>query len=175
MRPLFVLAAVFGLAPHADAVTETVQLAYSGGLRPTTGELVVSDTVTLPALPWASTRHFDLQAGLTISEAEPAAQRVDTPTDSSAGHTRYAVQLPPGPQRVTLRYRGKINLPPEQIHRGFGRDQQASCANIGSAGVYLDGSSAWYPVFADGLLRFSLDVDMPAGWCALSQGTRGRH
>lgn len=175
MRPLFVLAAVFGLAPHAHAATETVHHALSVRLLPATGELVVSDTVTLPASPTAATRHFDLQAGLTISEAKPAAQRVDAPTDSSAGHTRYAVQLPPGQQRVTLRYRGKINLPPEQIHRGFGRDQQASSANIGSDGVYLDGSSAWYPVFDDGLLRFSLDVDMPAGWRALSQGTRGRH
>src|SRR3569833_4786717 len=106
MRPLFVLAAVFGLAPHAHAATETVHHALSVRLLPTTGELVVSDTVTLPALPRAAPRHFDLQAGLTISEAEPAAQRVDTPTDSSAGHTRYVVLLPPGLLCVSLRFRG---------------------------------------------------------------------
>src|SRR3569832_1161206 len=136
MRPLFVLAAVFGLGPLVLAALVSVFFAFSVRLLPTTGELVVSDTVTLPALPRAATRHFDLQAGLTISEAEPAAQRVDTPTDSSAGHTHNTVQLPPGQQRVTLRYRVNINLPPEQIHRVFGRDEQASIANIGSDGVY---------------------------------------
>src|SRR3569833_812439 len=124
MRPVFVVAAVFGLAPHAHAATETVHHALSVRLLPTTGELVVSDTVTLPALPRAATRHFDLQAGLTISAAEPAAQNVDNPTDSSAGHTRYAVHLPPGQQRNTKHKQNKNNKPPEQIHRGFGRDQQ---------------------------------------------------
>lgn len=174
MRPFLLFAtAAFGLISFAFAA-EPVRHELSVHLQPATAELVVSDIVTLPPSA-VTTRYFNLQTGLTITEAQPAVQRIDDGTTAANSHIRYAVQLAPGQRRITLRYRGKINLPPEQINRGFGRDQQASSAYIGVDGVYLDGSSAWYPVFDDNLLRFSLDVDMPAGWRALSQGTRSQH
>lgn len=174
MRPLpILLTALLGYAPVAQSI-EPVHHDLSVRLLPATAEIAVSDTVTLPPSAGTVTRQFALQAGLSITESAPAVQRVDD-APSADGHVRYQVRLAPGQRRIALRYQGKIDLPPQSIHRGFGRDQTASSANIGLDGVYLDGSSAWYPIFEYPLLRFSLDVSMPPGWRALSQGTRSRH
>src|SRR3569623_3129753 len=72
-------------------------------------------------------------------------------------------------------YQGPIKLPAQAVHRGFGRDQEASSGVISVDGVYLDGNSGWYPAFDDALLTFSLDIELPPGWTAISQGVRSRH
>src|SRR3569623_1481087 len=55
-------------------------------------------------------------------------------------------------------------------------DADPPVARVSSTdGVYLDGNSGWYPTFDDALLTFSLDVELPPGWTAISQGVRSRH
>ena len=41
--------------------------------------------------------------------------------------------------------------------------------------VYLAGSSYWYPVFDSKLISFSLEVELPHHWDAVSQGERTGH
>jgi len=41
--------------------------------------------------------------------------------------------------------------------------------------VYLTGSSYWYPVFDSKLISFSLQVELPHSWDAVSQGERTQH
>ena len=36
----------------------------------------------------------------------------------------------------------------------------------------LTGDSGWYPRFGDGMLTFTLDIELPMGWHAISQGRR---
>src|SRR3569623_1690538 len=51
----------------------------------------------------------------------------------------------------------------------------AASATSGEMQHDLDGNSGWYPTFDDALLTFSLDVELPPGWTAISQGVRSRH
>jgi hypothetical protein len=46
---------------------------------------------------------------------------------------------------------------------------------ITSDGVFLSQATYWYPVFDDMLLTFTLEVQLPAPWEAVSQGDRTRH
>src|SRR6188474_3012718 len=49
-------------------------------------------------------------------------------------------------------------------------------ATIDPAGVFLSGSSGWYPTPPSGsLVTFALEVSLPAGWDAISQGRRTSH
>lgn len=143
-------------------------------LRPEAAELAASAVVTLPPVPTATTHEFELQSDLTVTDAAPPVRKLaGRPGDG--GRTRYAVEFAPGQRELTLRYRGRIQLPPEQLHSGFGRGQAASGGVIGPDGVYLEGASGWYPLFDDALLHYTLEVEMPAGWSAVSQGRRTVH
>ena len=168
------LLALLALAPFSAVAAEALHHQLSIKLVPATAEVITTDVITLPPAPKGTTRHFQLHTGLRILNAEPPVQLISGASNADAGLSRYAVKLAAHQNRITLRYQGRIELAPEQIHSGFGRNQQASGAEIASDSVYLDGSSNWYPVFGDQLLTFSLDVEMPPGWSAVSQGSRGQ-
>lgn len=172
MRPIRLFAALLALVPGMLAAAETLHHELSVKILAATVEITVTDVITLPPSEEAGTRRFILQNGLTIVNAEPAVRRLASGGEDGAAE--YVVTLAPNQRRLVLNYRGKINLPPEQIHSGFGRNQEASGGTVSANGVYLDGASAWYPVFGDELLRFAMDVEMPSGWRAVSQGTRSR-
>jgi aminopeptidase N len=60
----------------------------------------------------------------------------------------------------------------EDYARGFAETE----GTIQADGVFLSGTSKWYPPPAAGtLVTFSLDVTVPAGWDAMSQGRRTVH
>jgi aminopeptidase N len=60
----------------------------------------------------------------------------------------------------------------EDYARGFAETE----GTIQAEGVFLSGTSKWYPAPGDGsLVTFSLDVTLPAGWDAMSQGRRTIH
>jgi aminopeptidase N len=46
---------------------------------------------------------------------------------------------------------------------------------ISTAGVYLSGATYWYARFDDEMVTFTLDVQLPPTWEAVSQGTRTQH
>ena len=60
----------------------------------------------------------------------------------------------------------------EDYARGFAE----TAGTIQAEGVFLSGASAWYPAPDEGtLVTFSLEVVLPAGWDAMSQGRRTIH
>ncbi len=60
----------------------------------------------------------------------------------------------------------------EDYARGFAETQ----GTIQAEGVFLSGASKWYPAPAEGtLVTFSLELTLPAGWDAMSQGRRTIH
>src|SRR5262245_35101367 len=110
-------------------------------------------------------------------------------SSAAAPVTRYtlAVGLDPAAHRVTID--GTVERPsskPATIHdvktidhpiakegedyaRGFAETE----GTIQADGVFLSGTSKWYPAPADGaLVTFDLTVTLPAGWDAISQGRR---
>lgn len=131
-------------------------------LEPAAGRIAARDRVTLPA---GAPARFALNAALDVRVEEPGAKLapLDAPADTK--HLRYyALTLPPGAHRATLRYEGRLNI---------GTAGSESSNVISDAGVFLDDTSGWYPLFGDRLVRPALTVHLPAGWDAVSQGKRG--
>lgn len=86
---------------------------------------------------------------------------------------RYRLTPQAGAQRVWLRYAGVISSPVTESADGVGRGVVSTPGQIGTDGVFLSAASGWYPLLAGPrLLRFSLQVDVPAGWDVISQGQR---
>jgi hypothetical protein len=135
-------------------------------LAPERGSLAVRDTLSLPA--GQDTWTFRLHGGMgpQVTEGEAELARIGSRGLLEVFRLRL---LGPGP--VTLRYGGTIRGELETVREGMGRSRQLSRGTISERGVVLDGYSAWYPRFTDALERFAMDVRLPAGWTAVSQGT----
>ena len=67
---------------------------------------------------------------------------------------------------------GVIREDLQQVGSGAGRSFSATPGTIDEQGVYLSGATAWYPHPEGKLVTFSMSVTLPAGWDAVSQGTR---
>lgn len=109
-----------------------------------------------PALA-AGTVHYHLRATL-----DPAAHKITvsgTMRDASGKET---------PISDTKTIDHPIAMEGEDYGRGFAETQ----GTIQSEGVYLSGESGWYPKSGDGLVTFDLEVSLPVGWDAISQGRR---
>jgi hypothetical protein len=87
----------------------------------------------------------------------------------------YRVMLPAGQRSFTLEYQGSIYHPLEAYGKEEARGFSQTPGIISEEGVYLAGSSFWYPVFDEGLITFNLQVLLPPRWDAVSQGERREH
>jgi hypothetical protein len=77
--------------------------------------------------------------------------------------------------RVTLHYQGPIyhSLPASSV--AYARGFQNTPGLIAAEGTYLGAAAVWYPQFADHLLSFALQVQLPSAWDAVSQGQRTQY
>lgn len=73
---------------------------------------------------------------------------------------RHRIRFSDDSNTLTLSYSGKITQ----------ADGAYELGHIGPEGVYLTEASAWYPLFNDTLLTFSMEVRAPEGWTSISQG-----
>ena len=73
---------------------------------------------------------------------------------------------------VFISARGVIREDLEQVASGAGRSFSSTPGTIEERGVYLAGASSWLPHPEGVLVTFSLEVNLPAGWDAVSQGSR---
>lgn len=154
-------------------------------LEPASHGLSVQATIDLPAAAAARDVEFLLATPLEIVAAEPAVEKL--PIDGvrafagingssaaivGAGRAaRYRVHLPSGVTRIALSYRGKIDFtfdsPAQEYARGFNE----TAGTIRSAGIYLAGSTLWYPYLGESLFTFDLVARGPAGWQLVSPGS----
>lgn len=134
-------------------------------LQPDPGILAVTATLTLPEEreDWTFLLHPGLEPRVLAGAArlEPLGLR--------SGLEAFRLRRQ-GPGPVTLGYAGPIRGDLEQLTEGMGRARQWTRGIISAEGVVLDGGSGWYPRFEDALYRFRLQVDLPPGWSAVSQG-----
>jgi len=130
------------------------------------------DTVTVPEDLETDLR-FSLHAGLKPSSPTSGARIV---LESKKAQNNYLesfrATLPPGLSKFTLEYSGVIHHPPEAYGKDYARGIRQTPGIISAEGVYLAGSSLWYPVFGERMVTFNLQVELPAGWNAVSQGKR---
>jgi len=87
----------------------------------------------------------------------------------------FEVKLPPETNQFTLKYQGELFHPVEEHGEEYARSFSVSPGIISPQGVFLSGSSFWYPHFADELVTFNMEVELPAGWPSVSQGKRTKH
>ncbi len=138
--------------------SEPVHHRLSVSLAPAAGSIHVNDTIDLPkrpgSEPWSG---FYLRRGLQIEHSSVPLSEHPAPEPHLV---YYRFEQPLEQERLVLRYRGRINsaVPEEGV--------------ISPQGVFLSKASGWFPVFGQEYFRFSLTVETPAKWLAVSQGKK---
>ncbi len=118
---------------------------------------------------------FTLNTAMEPVIIEPPARLVAKVTHGRGrlSITHYTVSLAEGAPRLTLRYRGRLGQRLANTQGPAPAETPFAVGHIGPDGVYLSAVSHWLPRIDDGLISFSLEIDLPAGWLAVSQGKRG--
>ena len=165
-RILGFLATLLALFCAAGAGAEpVVGHALEVRIDPEQGTLAVQDTLDLPA----DTDEFAFTLHRGLNPRVAAGNAVLRRTGSRDHLETYRLE-PTGAEPVTLSYSGRIRHGLEETREGMGRSRQWSRGTIDPRGVVLDGYSGWYPNIPDSLQRFDLDIRLPPGWIAVSQG-----
>jgi aminopeptidase N len=141
-------------------------------LRPDGGRLSVEDTITIPD-SFRHEFHFFLDPGLEPVSRTAGVSLSGGPEEEGPGSFR--AEVPPGVKSFIISYDGSIFHPAEPEGREESRGFNESRGIISGEGVYLAGSSRWYPVSEDALVTFDMEIEMPLGWDAVSQGERTLH
>lgn len=177
---LIVSSTTFGQINHDLKIT----------LHPDSHRLEIVDKITLPPVSQdTGSFHFTLHKGLKpevldkdtiLRESLGAETGKFFSSNPSLQHGNIAmnlfeVKLPQGVRQFTLKYQGDVFHPVEEYGEEYARSFSSSPGIISREGVFLSGSSFWYPHFVDELVTFRMDVELPAGWSSVSQGTRTKH
>jgi hypothetical protein len=164
------------LPPAAGA---PVHHALVVGIDPERGAIEVEDSIELGAGAASAGPVFALHPALVPELAGAPGRLLELPQSGAADVAgdalvprRYRVQLAPGVTRFTLRYRGRIRHPLQQQGEEYARGFRETHGVIGAEGVFLSAASYWYPRFGDALLSFDLQLSLPPGWSAMTQGER---
>jgi hypothetical protein len=144
-------------------------------LHPESHSFIAEDTITLP-LDHPSELYFRLHKGLNpLSSTRGVFLTKGTGADENVPFETYLMILPQGVTAVLLRYGGRIDHPVEQYGKEQARGYSHTPGLISADGVYLAGSSYWYPVFDVPFVTFRMNVELPTSWDAVSQGIRVLH
>ncbi len=140
-------------------------------LHPEQHTLAAEDRITLPP---GSPRTLYFSLHRDLNPTSPDAEIKFAGGMPENWLRQYRVTLPPGRDSFTLAYDGEIFHPPEQDVREA-RSFESSPGIIAAEGTVLTGDSGWYPrldSLSFGMLTFTLDITLPQGWRAISQGER---
>ena len=164
-----ILLLFIALPAAAGELPPTVHHQLQVALDPDRGSLRVRDSMRMPsAVSRISLRlHADLSLDLADSNASITGSM---PVDAAVPVRQYTIQFTRPSQTLTLEYTGKIFHELSSRADGYAGGRNSSPGLISPEGVFLSGSSYWYPRLADQLLSFSLSVALPDGWTSVSQG-----
>jgi aminopeptidase N len=171
-------------AQAAAAVHHDLEVAVD----PDRGYLEVTDTMTVTGV---NTGELDfalhpgflpeaLMDGVRLTAIETEAGKSSSVPDSNTQNgaplpVHYRVVLPDGQNRFSLRYAGEIRHELKQAGEEYARQFRETPGTITAQGVFLAGSSFWYPQISGELLTFDLTLRLPVGWYGMSQGERLLH
>lgn len=136
-------------------------------LEPESGMLEATDRLRLaPDSP--ATLLLQLHQGLEpeVIDGNAQLQRV-----AQRGHLVQYRLITGADREIGLRYQGRIRHRLDAVREGMGRERQQSIGTISPEGVFLSGYSGWYPKVLGSLETMTLEVELPPGWLAVSQGT----
>lgn len=128
-------------------------------LYPDASRLEVANRITLP--PKIRSLEFSLNRGFSVESSSNPLQKLRSRSPFQA---RYRVTLADGNTNWTLKYQGK---PEFSGRKSMGGMPQGT---LSGRGVYLDGSSAWYPLSDLDIGQVKLEIRHPEAWRVLSVG-----
>ena len=144
-------------------------------LNPYDHSIKVRDLITLPDELLSEVRFF-LHRSLFPTSSTPGVKIfLEGKEMKNVPVERYMVKLPPGVKSIMIEYGGTINHPLEAGGKEYSRGFKETPGLISADGVYLGGSSYWYPSIDGRMLTFTLDIQTPAKWDSVSQGARTFH
>jgi len=158
-------------------------------VNPETNYLQVEDTITFPEtlLPDPEGNfHFLLHRGLRPVSQTAGVKIIYEKEDpkplgfglSGGGGgagirlEHYTVKLPIGLRQFVMVYEGVINHPLRSGAEGSSTGSSGTPGTISTEGIFLSGETFWYPWFYADMVTFSLNLTLPKGWNAVSQGGR---
>jgi aminopeptidase N len=150
----------------AAAADQVVEHRLRVHIDPAAGTLQVQDALTLPGAPRRQVVYLHQGLAPRVSSGDARLE----PLGQDGPLERFALTPGAGAGPITLAYGGTIRHGLEQVAESPGRSHPSSRGNIGPDGVFLDRASGWYPYIEDTLQRFTLEVGLPPGWSAVSQG-----
>ena len=164
---------LFGWLPFCASTTNgLITHRLEVRLDPEARRLEVKDRIQLPE---TAPLEFTLHRGLDPHIITPGVTLTKTPSflrPSILEH--YRVDMPAETRDFVIEYGGEISHDFQTLQESPGRDRQLLTGTISPEGVFLDAGVGWYPVFPERLHRFSLSVELPEGWQAVSQGAGPR-
>ena len=158
-----------------DSAFDLVHYKISLILNPEQSTLEVTSEIALPKTVIDNgmvkfLMHEDLQVespqariqkqAVTFPPFKKLAEQADVPL------AQYELKLDDQSSTLQLKYHGKI-------HHALDETHNSTPGLISADGIFLARSTAWYPIFNDeGLFTFDLNIQVPQGWGAVSQGDK---
>ena len=159
---------LLGLSPLRAEVEQRLEVT----LEPDAQRLEARVRVDLPA-PAEGPLRLRLHAGLEPRVLDAGASLGRTARlEAAVPLQEYRLRLSPGARAFTLEYAGRIHHPVQQRGAEYARSFGVSPGLIDTQGIFLAGSSGWYPDLDQGLAGFELQLRLPADWRSVSQGRR---
>lgn len=146
-----------------------------GRIYPSEHRIIAEDLITVPE-GFPQEFKFLLHEGLEPSSPTNGVTIIrEGKREEGVTAESFKVKMPEGQKVFTLKYNGIIMHPLEQIGKEQARGFSHSPGIISDEGVYLSGGSLWYPAFEGSLSTFTLQIELPSGLEAVSQGERTHH
>ncbi|RTZ72820.1 MAG: M1 family peptidase [Gammaproteobacteria bacterium] len=134
-------------------------------VEPQDSRLQATDRLQLPKA--VRTFEFMLHDGLDPRLESPAGRLLPlSSVPAGVPARRYRVELEQPAKTLTLSWNGRIRHPVT----GDGHSRRGAPGTLSAEGVYLAGSTLWYPWSRAHLVTFEMTIGLPRGWQAISQG-----
>lgn len=168
-RLILLLLLVIALPSFSAAPNSPVHHQLRVEILPEQARLIATDRVTLQA----ATREIEflLHAALTPRPLESDTTLISLGALEGAAVPvrRYRMQSATPRKAFSIAYQGVIEHPLARAGEP-GNSRQSTPGLISAEGVFLAGSSYWYPWTGSSPVSFELRVKLPEGWRSVSQG-----
>jgi hypothetical protein len=189
--PLLILCATVPSTAAAEPAQKSfVHHDLTVAIDPPTHRLKVHDRIDVPGALVTAPVTISLNAALNVqavsggltllpirSRLQGSNSGIDRDDHDPAARvpvTAYRIEGAVPGQELTaeLDYEGVIDYAVQDSGSEYARAFSESPGLIEPKGVYLAGSTLWVPRLSDGLITYTLAVELPAGWKSVSEGER---
>ena len=166
LRTLLLFIAVF-VTPAAFAQSPPIHHQLRVTLDPADHRLEVSDTLSFAA---GEVLIFYLNSALRLETVPDQVTPITAQRTAAVPVKAYRITPSPGQTSIELNYAGTIHHEPKGASQESARSFGETAGVISEQGVFLAGSSVWYPHVEGRYVSFEMEVSLPEGWRAVSQG-----